>query len=132
MRRTAIVAALAAALMVTMLPANAAVHELTGSECNGRGGVIAPGQEGETPGGLPLPSGLAALQATGLIASIVLDVPPPNTTTVTVTFDYTVPSSKYRGSGVTVMIGADPTLILLNAPELDPDFAAHDNCKNLR
>ena len=73
-----------------------------------------------------------ALQSTGLIASIVLDVPPPNTTTVTVTFDYTVPSSKYIGSGMTVMIlDGGVTLILLNAPTLDPNFAAHANCNRL-
>ena len=121
MKRTAIVAALAAALMITMLPANAAVHEITGADCNGRGGVNAPGQD----------KTLAALQATGFIVSI---AGVPGVSDVTIVFDFDVPSSKYISDGGGVQTfddffgpGSDLT-VNPGAPIPDPTFPAFANC----
>jgi len=124
MRRTAIVAALVAALIAAALPASAAIHEITGSTCNGKGGVEAPGQEKEGS-----KSFLRALQATGVIASIDGSVP----NQVTITFDLSKPNSKFKSAGVDFIIpdGAGPgvTLILSPGPIPDPDFPAHAKCK---
>ena len=130
MRRKALVAVLAAALMVAALPASGAIHEITGAECNGKGteempAVSAPGQE--KPFSM---SEVRALQATGFISSI--DV---TATAVTVNFDFDVPSSKFMTAGFDLIIvdeiapGVD--LILSPLPIPDPTFAAHANCKNL-
>lgn len=125
MRRTALIAALAAALMVAALPVNAAVHEITGSECNGKGGVVAPGQN---------PPSLTALQATGVIESI--DPTAGDGDDTKITFDFDKPSSKFvaaPGGDFTIedFFGTDMDLILSpGAPIPDPDFPAHANCKN--
>lgn len=118
MRRKALVAVLAAALMVVALPATAAVHEITAAECNGRGGVDAPGQNKSTQ----------ALLATGFITAVDTSV----SGQVTVNFDFTVPNSKFMaGSGdLSIPNGAGPgvTLILSPVPIPNPDFPAHANC----
>lgn len=135
MRRAVIAAALAVALMAAALPANAAVHEITGAPCNGTAfGVEAPGQDGVTPvpaGEFELPSGLAALIATGVIASFDFSVPGE----VTVTFDLSKPSSKFVTAGfdLTIPDGFSPGVDLILSPLPIPDstFPAFANCKIL-
>ena len=125
MRRTAIVAALVAALIAAALPASAAIHEITGSTCNGKGGVEAPGQEKEGS-----KSFLRALQATGVIESISVTA-----TAVTITFDFSKPSSKFialAGGDFTIPNEIAPGVDLILSPGLpipDPAFPAHANCK---
>ncbi len=135
MRRTAIVAALAAALIAAALPASAAVHEITTSACNGKGGVEAPGQD-PVPGVALLlqpTNALRALQRTGFIASV--DTAAGDGNDVKPVWDFGVPSSKFIAGGFSVTIpnffGAGVDLILDPLPIPDPDFPAHAKCKNL-
>ncbi len=135
MRRKALVVAIAAALMAAALPASGAIHEITASTCNGTGGVAAPGQDpvfGTALAEQPT-NALRALQATGFIASV--DTAAGDGNDVQPVFDFTVKSSKFIAApfGITIpdFFGAGVDLILDPLPIPDPDFPAHDNCKNL-
>ena len=127
MRRKALVAVLAAALMVVALPANAFIHEKIAAGCRAGGEEVVP--PGQVRDGTQ--SFVRALQATGVIESIDGSVPGQ----VTITFDLDKPSSKFMSAGfdLTIPDGAGPgvDLILSPLPVPDPDFAAHAKCKNL-
>jgi hypothetical protein len=108
--------------------ADALIHEKIAAACR-KGGeeVVPPGQAGASNGN----SFVRALQATGLIESIDTSVPGQ----VTVNFNPDVPSSKFRSVGfdVTIPNGLGPGVNLILSPglELDPNFPAHANCRNL-
>lgn len=135
MRRTAVAMVLAAAFMVAALPVSGAIHEITGSTCNGQGGVEAPGQNPVFGIALALQptNALRALQATGFIASV--DTAAGDGNDVKPVFDFDVPSSKFISGGFAFTIpdffGTGVDLILDPVPVPDPAFAAHANCKNL-
>lgn len=125
--RKALVAVVAAALMVTALPASGAIHEIIAAACRSGGEeVVPPGQVKEGS-----QSFVRALQATGFIASIDDTVPGE----VTVNFDVDVPSSKFISAGfdLTIPDGFAPgvDLILSPLPIPNPAFPAHANCNNL-
>jgi len=70
-----------------------------------------------------------ALQATGFITGFDFSV----ANQVTVFFDPTVPSSKYRDAGAgneEIPNGGGPGVLLILSPGLEPDpgFPAHSNC----
>ena len=122
------VAGLLVALVVPLAAprsADAAIHEKIAAACR-KGGeeVVPPGQVRDVM------SFVRALQATGVIESIV-----PGVGEVTVNFDFSKPSSKFMAGdpSVTIPDGAGPgvDLILVPEPVLDPNFAAHANCKNM-
>lgn len=107
--------------------AEAIIHEQIGAACRAGGEeVVPPGQANSD-----LKSFVRALQASGVIASIV--VVGDDTT---INFDLERPNSKFKSAGFDLTIpdafgpGADLTLAPL--PVLDPDFAAHANCHNLK
>jgi len=108
--------------------ADALIHEKIAAACR-KGGeeVVPPGQAGESNG----KSFVRALQASGFIESIDTSVPGQ----VTVNFNPDVPSSKFRSTGadVTIPDGFGPGVDLILSPgvELNPDFPAHANCRNL-
>ncbi len=128
MRRLTIVVAISVAvLLVAPLMTQAAIHEKIAAACRAGGDEVVP--PGQFPG-----NGMAfvrALQATGIITSIDTSV----SGQVTIHFDLSQPSSKYRSAGfdLTIPNGAGPgvNLILSPLPELDPNFAAHARCNNL-
>ncbi len=135
MSRKALIVALAAALMVAALPASGAVHEITASACNGKGGTAAPGQGGVFGDALADQprSAFRALQATGFITSIITTAGTGND--IQPVWDFTVPSSKFIDGGGALTIpnffGPGVDLILDPLPVPDPAFPAHANCKNL-
>ena len=105
---------------------DAIIHEKIGAGCRSGGEeVVPPGQVRDGQ------SFARALIASGIIASIDTSVPGE----VTVNFDLTKPSSKYRSAGFDLTIpdgfGPGVDLILSPLPEPDPDFPAHAHCKNL-
>ena len=114
--------------LVTPRPAEAFIHEIIAALCRAPVGDV-------EPPGASTPTSKAfikALMATGFIVSIV-----ETATTTTITFDPTVPNSKFRSTGADVVIppppGAPPdakTLILSPGVEPDPEFAAHAHCRN--
>ncbi len=106
--------------------ADAIIHEIIGAACNGKDPVAPPGQ---LRGGEQ--SFARALQASGFIESIETTA----TGDVIIHFDVDSPNSKFRSVGHDVTIpdrfGPGIDLTLNPGVELDPDFAAHANCKNL-
>lgn len=124
-----LIAAFAAAGTLEPRPANAFIHEMIGAACRAGGEeVVPPGQAGGSEG----QSFVRALQATGVIESIDTSVAGQ----VTVTFDLDRPNSKFMSAGFDLTIpdgfGPGVNLILSPLPILDPDFAAHANCHNLK
>jgi hypothetical protein len=124
-----LIAAFAAAGTLAPRPANAFIHEMIGAACRAGGEeVVPPGQAGGSEG----QSFVRALQATGVIESIDTSVAGQ----VTVTFDLDRPNSKFMSAGFDLTIpdgfGPGVNLILSPLPILDPDFAAHANCHNLK
>lgn len=117
--------ALAVVLAVSLAkpkPAGAVIDEIVAALCNGREPLSPKGQE-EGAGFL------AALQATGFITNIDGSVPGQ----VTVSFDPTVPASKFKDAGVgdvTIPDGIATGVDLILSPgiEPDPDFPAHAHC----
>ena len=128
MRRFSIIVAVSAAVLVAApLMTQAAIHEKIAAACRAGGEEVVP--PGQVSG-----NGMAfvrALRATGIISSTDTSVPGQ----VTIHFDLSRPSSKYKSAGfdLTIPNGAGPgvDLILSPLPMLDPDFAAHARCKNL-
>ncbi len=112
--------------LATPQSADAAIHEMIGAGCRSGGEEVVP--PGQVRDGM---SFVRALQATGIIESIV-----PGTDEVTINFDFSKPSSKFMAGAASLTIpnGAGPNvdLILIPEPVLDPDFAAHAHCKNLK
>jgi hypothetical protein len=107
--------------------AEAFIHEIIAAMCRfGGEEVIPPGQVRDGN------SFIRALQATGFITSMGFTAPD----TFTITFDPTVPASKFRDAGfdLTIPDGFAPgiDLVLSPAVEPDPDFPAHAACRNLR
>lgn len=124
MRLTLILLALALMFSVSLAtprPAEAFIHEIIAALCHG-GEIVPPGQVAEGA------SFVRALQATGFIVSIDESVPGQ----VTVTFDPTVPASKFTSAGfdLTIPDGIAPGIDLILSPLVvpDPDFPAHANC----
>jgi hypothetical protein len=105
--------------------ADAAIHEKIAAACRKGGEEVVP--PGQVRDGM---SFVRALQATGIIESIV-----PGTGEVTINFDFSKPSSKFISAGADSTIpdffGPGVDLILSPEPMLNPDFAAHANCKNM-
>ncbi len=124
-----IVAAILLAVNVTTpKPAEAFIDEMIAAYCNGGAepGVVPRGQVREGTR-----SFVRALQATGLIVSIEEGVGDGND--VKITFDPTVPNSKFRDAGmgdVTLEneLGPGVDLILSPGIEPDPNFPAFANC----
>ena len=113
--------------LFTAAPANALIHEKIAALCRAGGEeVIPPGQAGESQGR----SFVRALQATGIISSIV-----ESPGLVTVNFDLSKPSSKFKSAGFNLLIddGIAPGVDLLLAPLPVPDmtFPAHSRCRQL-
>ena len=120
-------AVLATLSLVTPPTANGFIHEKIAAGCRSGGEEVIP--PGQVRDGM---SFVRALRASGVIESIDTSVPGQ----VTVNFDLDKPSSKFRDAGfdLTILDGFGPgvDLILSPLPELDPDFAAHAHCKNLK
>ena len=118
--------------LTTPKPAEGLIHEIIAAMCNGG---VGQGEFGEVepPGQAMNGTSFArALQATGFITDIDGSVPGQ----VTVSFDPTVPNSKFIDSGVgdvTIPNGIAPGVDLILSPgiEPDPDFPAHAHCNNL-
>jgi len=121
-------AGLLAVNLGTPRPAEAFIHEIIGAMCRAGGEEVIP--PGQVNGGLK--SFTRALLATGFITSVV-----SSPTEVIINFDPDVPNSKFKDEGigdVTIPNGAGPGVDLTLSPSivLDPDFAAHVNCRNLK
>ena len=122
------IVSLVAVSFATPRPAEAAIHEIIAALCNGGVGQGGHGEvepPGQVKGGQ---SFVRALLATGFIVSI-----EGSATELKITFDPTVPNSKFRDAGVgdvTIPNGAGPGVDLIFSPgiEPDPDFPAHANC----
>jgi hypothetical protein len=124
--RTMVGIGLAAALAVVAIPrpAHAFIHEIIAAICKAPEGDVEP--PGQLPGSKAF---VRALMATGFISSI------EETATQTIIhFDPTIPASKFRSTGRNLTIADEGTdgkdLVLAPLVEVDPDFAAHANCKN--
>ncbi len=109
-------------------PAEGFIHEIIAALCRTvEGDVEPPGQVREGSRAF-----VRALMATGFIVSI--DDSDP--TKVVITFDPTVPNSKFMSAGFDLTIpgggpgGVDLVLSPLVIP--NPDFPAHAHCRNLR
>jgi hypothetical protein len=106
--------------------ADAFIHEIIGAACRAGGEEVIP--PGQVRAGQ---SFIRALQASGFIESIDTSVAGQ----VTINFDPDVPNSKFKSAGfdLTIPDGIAPGVDLILSPlvVLDPDFAAHANCKNL-
>src|SRR5262249_25505744 len=112
-------------------PSKAFIHEMVGASCRQSllGDVEPPGQAPGTPPGNGT-STLRALQATGVISSIVA-----TPTLVTINFDLSRPNAKFVSAGFSLLIpnGAAPGVdLLLNPlPTLDGStFPAFVHCAN--
>ena len=112
----------------TPRPAEAFIDEIIAAYCNGDAppGVVPPGQ---VKGGQSL---VRALQATGFIVSIV----PTGPNQLTITFDPTVPNSKFMAHGAHDVVepdpdgpGPEPELVLSPHIVPDPNFPAFEHCK---
>lgn len=108
-------------------PAQAFIHEIIAALCRAGGEeVIPPGQVREGR------SFVAALIATGVISSMGFSDPD----TFVITFDATVPASKFVSAGfdLTIPDGFAPGIDLVLSPLIVPDasFPAHAACHNLR
>ena len=107
--------------LVTPTPTEASIHEIIAALCHG-GEIVPPGQNKAGQ------SFIRALQATGFIVSIV-----ESATNVTITFDPTVPNSKFMDAGVgdvTIPNAIAPGVDLILSPGIkaDPNFPAHAHC----
>jgi hypothetical protein len=105
-----------AALVASVAPASATIHEIVASFCSGgNGNVFPPGQSnfGST-------SFLRALQASGAVT-----VRPNTPTTGDITLDYNndAPAGKFSGSDV--FVEAIPGVWI---EVLEPDHASFDHC----
>jgi hypothetical protein len=109
-------------------PAEAFIHEIIAALCR------AGGEDVEPPGQVnpALHAFTRALLATGFIVSV--DATDP--TKVVITFDPTVPNSKFKSAGgdLTIPNGIAPGVDLVLSPLVVPDesFPAHAHCRNLR
>jgi hypothetical protein len=120
-------AAAMALILSTPRPAEAFIHEIIAALCRSGGeDVEPPGQSSPDSKAF-----VRALMATGFIVSV--DDSDPTQTVIT--FDPTVPSSKFKSAGfdLTIPNGAGPGVALVLSPLVIPDetFPAHANCANL-
>jgi hypothetical protein len=120
------VAVVLVAHLSMLTPAEALIHEIIAALCREGGEeVVPPGQANPA-----LHAFTRALLATGFIVSV--DV---SETEVVVTFDPTVPNSKFTSAGFdqTIPDGIAPGVDLVLSPLVIPDesFPAHEHCRNL-
>jgi hypothetical protein len=111
--------------LVTPRPAEAFIHEIIAAMCRAGGEEVVP------PGQVRVGNSFVrALLATGFITSI-----EESPTAVVISFDPTIPASKFKSAGfdLTIPDGIAPGVDLVLSPLVipDPDFAAHANCHNL-
>jgi hypothetical protein len=107
-----------AALLGTVLPATATIHEIVASFCSGgQSNVFPPGQSafGST-------SFLRALQATGAV-TILPDT--PTVGAITVDYNNDAPAGKFSGNDVFFEVVPGIWIEVL-----EPDHAAFDHCTN--
>jgi hypothetical protein len=121
-------AAVVALILITPRPAEGFIPEINAAECRAGGeDVEPPGQSSPDSKAF-----VKALMATGFIVSI--DDSDPTQTVIT--FDPTVPNSKFKSAGVDLTIpdGAGPGVALVLSPLVIPDetFPAHAHCRNLK
>ena len=114
--------------LATASPANAVIHEMVGASCSVNGPPAPPGQSGAAGNAT---SFVRALQATGVISSIVA-----TSTNVTVNFDLSQPNAKYVSAGFALTIpdffGPGVSLTLNPLPTLDGStFSAFVHCATL-
>jgi hypothetical protein len=117
--------AVVAIALTTPRPAEASIHEIIAALCRAGGEEVQPpGQNNAEKN-----SFVRALIATGFITSI-----EATSTTLTITFDPTVPNSKFRSTGQNVQFTTPDGLVVTLIPgvEPDPDFPAHSHCNNLQ
>jgi hypothetical protein len=107
-------------------PAEASIHEIIAAMCRSGGEEVKPPGQNKVNSN----SFVRALQATGFISSI--DV---SATLVVIHFDPTVPNSKFMSAGfdLTIEDGFGPGVDLVLSPLVvpDPNFPAHEACRNL-
>ena len=118
------VVAILTIMLITPRPAEASIHEIIAALCRAGGEEVAPhGQNKEGN------SFLRALMATGFITSI-----ESTPTTFTITFDPTVPNSKFRSTGSNVSFTRPDGVLVTLIPGVEPDpaFPAHSHCNNLQ
>ena len=117
--------AVMAIMLTTPRPVEASIHEIIAALCRAGGEEVRPpGQNNEDKKSL-----VRALIATGFITSI-----EATATTLTITFDPTVPNSKFRSTGGTVQFTNNEGVLVTLIPgvEPDPNFPAHSHCNNLQ
>ena len=112
--------------LATATPANAVIHEMIGANCRFGGEPPVPG--GQVRDGA---SFLRALQATGVISSIVV-----TPTLVTINFDLSAPPAKFVSAGFDLLIpdafGPGVDLLLSPLPTIEGStFPAFVHCANL-
>ena len=109
--------------------AEASIHEIIAALCRAIDEEVAPYGQNKMDNSA---SFLRALQASGFLTSI--DTSDPDQ--VGLTFDPTVPNSKFMSAGrdLTIPNGAGPGVDLVLSPLIvpNPDFPAHSHCANLR
>ena len=116
--------ALAFAIGITTVPAQATVHEIVAQWCSGQDALLPPGLTKPGSKNFAQP-----LNASGVALTIV----DPEAQTIHITFDYNHPAVKVRKTG-TIQIGVDPATgfaILLDTIEPDPAFPAFSHCRAL-
>ena len=108
----------ACALMASVAPTTATIHEIVASFCSGGNGNVFPG--GQSAFGSK--SFLRALQASGAVT-----IRPNTPTTGAITLDYNNDARNGKFVGADVFVEAIPGIWI---EVLEPDHAAFDHCTN--
>ena len=116
--------AIAAAIVLSVVPAQATVHEIVAQWCSGHDHL--------EPRGLSRPGSKNFAQPLNA-ARVVVTIVDPVAQTVFITFDYDHPAIKVRSTGQTIPIGVSPEgfTILLDVIAPDPNFPAFRHCPAL-